>query len=264
MGMQGLAYMHSDLGGFAGSNDEPELYTRWLQYGVFQPVYRPHAQEDVPSEPIFKDSKTKALTKKAIELRYQLLPYNYTLAFDNNQKGFPLMRPLLFEEPSSKKMETVSETYLWGNEFLIHPIVKPGQKKAQIYFPKTNNWFDFYSNEKHVGGETKEIKVVENHIPTFVRGGAFVPMIKTIQTTDSYSIKNIDLHFYHDISVEKSAGKLYHDDGYTREAFEKGQYEILNFESIYKKDKIKISIDTEVGDSYMTTDKEIQFIDLYI
>jgi len=64
MGMQGLAYMHSDLGGFAGANLDDELYVRWLQYGVFQPIYRPHAQEDVPSEPVFRSEKAKNLQKK--------------------------------------------------------------------------------------------------------------------------------------------------------------------------------------------------------
>ena len=64
MAMQGLAYMHSDLGGFAGANLDDELYTRWLQYGVFQPIYRPHAQEEVPAEPVFREEKTKQLAKQ--------------------------------------------------------------------------------------------------------------------------------------------------------------------------------------------------------
>jgi alpha-glucosidase/oligosaccharide 4-alpha-D-glucosyltransferase len=64
-----------------------ELYTRWLQYGVFQPVFRPHAQEEVPSEPVYREDKTKALAREAIRLRYRLLPYNYTLGFENNQQA---------------------------------------------------------------------------------------------------------------------------------------------------------------------------------
>jgi oligosaccharide 4-alpha-D-glucosyltransferase len=59
MGLQGVAWMHSDLGGFAGDNRDPELYVRWMQYGVFQPIYRPHGHEDVPPEPIFWDDDTK-------------------------------------------------------------------------------------------------------------------------------------------------------------------------------------------------------------
>ena len=76
MGMQGMAYMHSDLGGFAGDYFDNELYLRWLQYGVFNPIFRPHAHEDVAAEIAYKDVDTKAKAKKAVELRYQMLPYN--------------------------------------------------------------------------------------------------------------------------------------------------------------------------------------------
>ncbi|MBC7641099.1 MAG: DUF4968 domain-containing protein, partial [Flavobacterium sp.] len=99
MGMQGMGYMHSDLGGFAGDYFDNELYIRWLQYGVFNPIFRPHAQEEVASEAVYKDIVTREKAKKIIELRYQMLPYNYTLSFENNQTGMPLMRPMLFEEP---------------------------------------------------------------------------------------------------------------------------------------------------------------------
>jgi alpha-glucosidase (family GH31 glycosyl hydrolase) len=259
MGMQGLAYMHSDLGGFAGANDDTELYTRWLQYGVFQPIYRPHAQEEVASEPVFKDANTKALTKKAIELRYQLLPYNYSLAFENNQTGMPLMRALMFEE-NSEISDTISSTYLWGNEFLIHPIVHKAQKNANVYFPKKNNWFDFYTGEKHKGGRFEIVDVENEFIPTFIRGGAFIPMIETIQTTDSYSLKHLKLHFYYDSEVEKSKGILYHDDGKTKNAFEKEHFEILNFQSKIKDDKISISIKSVIGKSYIEEEKEIECI----
>ncbi|BBB59335.1 hypothetical protein UNDKW_1062 [Undibacterium sp. KW1] len=112
--MQGMAYMHSDLGGFAGANLDDELYARWLQYGVFQPVFRPHAQEEVASEPVLREARTKALAKAAIELRYRMLPYNYTLAFENNQHGLPFMRPLFYAEPLNQKLQTVADTYLWG------------------------------------------------------------------------------------------------------------------------------------------------------
>ena len=82
--MQGMAYMHSDLGGFAGANLDDELYVRWLQYGVFQPIFRPHAQEEVPSEPVYRSDEAKGLSKKAIELRYKLLPYIYDLSYKNH------------------------------------------------------------------------------------------------------------------------------------------------------------------------------------
>lgn len=257
MGMQGMAYMHSDLGGFAGANLDDELYARWLQYGVFQPIYRPHAQEEVPSEPVFREPKTKALAKKAIELRYQLLPYNYTLAFENNQSGTPLMRPLFFEEDTNKALLTNDKTYLWGNDFLISPVVNASLKTQNIYFPTHSNWYDFYTDAKFAGGQTIAVDLHTDYIPTFVRGGAFIPMIKTIQNTGQYNLNTFDLHFYFDASVKKSQAKLYNDDGKTPQAFEKGRYEILNFKSHLKGTRLKLTTSTQLGKNFDFSQKII-------
>ncbi|MBU2649673.1 MAG: DUF4968 domain-containing protein, partial [Bacteroidetes bacterium] len=164
MGLQGIAYMHSDLGGFAeGKVFDPELYTRWLQYGVFQPIFRPHAQEHIAAEPVFHDEKTKALAKQAIELRYSLLPYIYTLAFENSTTGMPLMRPLFFEEPGNPELFEVTGTYLWGNEFLVSPVVKPGLKDQKVYFPAGSNWFDYFSGMKFKGGSWDTVPLNPDH-----------------------------------------------------------------------------------------------------
>jgi oligosaccharide 4-alpha-D-glucosyltransferase len=260
MGMQGLAYMHSDLGGFAGANLDDELYTRWLQYGVFQPIFRPHAQEDVPSEPVFRAEKTKQLAKQAIELRYQLLPYNYTLGFENNQTGKPLMRPLFFEEPENEKLLAKSDEYLWGNNFLVAPIISQGQKEKEVYFPNKSNWFDFYTDQKYKGGTTQIIKTHENHIPTFVRGGCFIPMIKTIQSTQEYETTALDLHYYFDKNTQNSLDKVYDDNGKTPNAFEKGEYEILSFSSVANEKKISIKLNSEIGKSYQYKDRNVSLI----
>lgn len=257
MGMQGLSYMHSDLGGFAGDYFDNELYLRWLQYGVFNPIFRPHAQEEVASEVARKDIVTLAKAKKLVELRYQLMPYNYTLSFDNNQKGTPLMRPLLFEEPS---LTTVSGTYFWGNDFLVTPITKAGVTSTEVYFPKSSNWFDFYTNEKHQAGTTETIKVKEDYIPTFVRGGSFIPMIDTIQNTSKYSLENFNLHYYFDAGVANSSGKLYNDDGSTPNAFEKGQYEILNFTSTNNGKSLVVKLSTAAGKNYTSSNKNVSVL----
>ena len=260
MGMQGMSYMHSDLGGFAGDYFDNELYIRWLQYGVFNPIFRPHAHEEVAAEPVYKDIVTKAKAKKQVELRYQLMPYNYTLAFENNQKGTPLMRPLFFEEPNNAKLSTVCETYLWGNDFLVTPITKPGVTTTSIYFPKNNNWFDFYSDKKQLAGTTSTIAVVEDHIPVFVRGGAFIPMIKTIQNTSKYSLENFDLHYYFDAKTVQSSSKLYNDDGTTANAFEKGAFEILNFNGNANGKTVVVKLNSEIGKNFQSFDKNVALI----
>ena len=257
MAMQGLAYMHSDLGGFAGANLDDELYTRWLQYGVFQPIYRPHAQEEVPAEPVFREEKTKQFAKQSIELRYKLLPYNYTLAFENNQSGAPLMRPVFFDEPNSKTQQLSATTYLWGKDFLVTPIVNSNVKEQEVYFPKNNVWFDFYTDEKFEGGQTKAIQTKENYIPTYVRAGAFIPMAKLVQSTDTYNASSLDVHYYYDESVITSTSQLYNDDGLTPNAFEKGNYELLQFESELEKGNLEIEFESIIGSQYTSNDKQI-------
>lgn len=260
MAMQGLAYMHSDLGGFAGANLDDELYTRWLQYGVFQPIYRPHAQEEVPAEPVFREEKTKQFAKQSIELRYKLLPYNYTLAFENNQSGTPLMRPVFFDEPNSKTQQLSATTYLWGKDFLVTPIVNSNVKEQEVYFPKNNVWFDFYTDEKFEGGITKAIQTKENYIPTYVRAGAFIPMAKLVQSTDTYNASSLDVHYYYDESVITSTSQLYNDDGLTPNAFEKGNYELLQFESEIEKGNLEIEFESIIGSEYTSNDKQINLI----
>ncbi|VXC26716.1 Oligosaccharide 4-alpha-D-glucosyltransferase [Flavobacterium sp. 9AF] len=256
MGLQGFGYMHSDLGGFAGANLDDELYVRWLQYGVFNPIFRPHAQEDVASEPIFRSERAKELAKCAIELRYQLLPYNYNLAFENTQTGKPLMRPLFFEEDNNEVLLTKADGYLWGNDFLIYPILEAGQKSKEIYFPQTTNWYNFYTEQKHKGGTTQTVEVNENHIPTYIRAGSFIPMAKLVQTTDNYSLNEFDLHFYFDESIKVSSGKLFNDDGLTTNTFEDKKFEKLTFRSKFKNGKIEIRLESDY-EMISTFNKEV-------
>ncbi len=261
MGMQGMGYMHSDLGGFAGGETfDPELYTRWLQYGVFQPIFRPHAQEHIAPEPVFHDKKTKALAKKSIELRYSLLPYNYTIAFDNNQTGMPLMRPLFFEDKNNKELYEISFAYLWGDNFLVSPVVKSGVASMDIPFPKGINWYDLFTDKKYEGGVFKTVDVVQDYIPVFVRAGSFIPMVEPVQTTDIYSTKKLTLHYYHDSLITSSSGKLYDDDGHTPNAFEKGKYELLKFDSKFSSKELFIELSANKGEHYTSSKRNITLV----
>jgi alpha-glucosidase (family GH31 glycosyl hydrolase) len=250
MGMQGIAFMHSDLGGFAGPNEDDELYTRWLQYGVFQPIFRPHGQEEVAAEPIFKSSKTKALVKTAIELRYSLLPYNYNLVFENHQTGVPLMRPLLFEEPNNKVFQSLATTYLWGEDFLISPVVLPNIKTQKVHFPETSDWFDFYTDKKLEGGSIQDIALHTSYIPTYVRSGAFVPRVNGLVNTDQYDMSAFDLHFYFGSDLG-SYNRFYNDDGHTKNAIESGEFEFVEARSKFLNNILEIAISqTSSSDSF--------------
>ena len=260
MGMQGLGYMHSDLGGFGGDNPDDELYYRWLQYGVFQPIFRPHAQEAVPAEPVYRADWVKKLAKKSIELRYRMLPYNYTLAFENNQKGMPLMRPLFYNEPNNEALLTYNDAFLWGNNILVAPIMNANETTKEVYFPKGNTWFDFYSNDTFEGGKKAYVQTVQEHIPTFVRGGSFIPLVPVFQSTDDYNLAQLEVHYYFDSKTPKSEYEMYNDDGKTPEAFEKTLFEMIEFDAEFKKNKLKFGIEPDFGVKFAPYNKNITLV----
>ena len=229
MSVLGMAYTHSDLGGFAGGETfDAELYTRWLQYGVFQPVYRPHAQDNIAPEPVFHGEKTKNILRDYVKLRYQLLPYNYTLAYQNTTTGMPLMRPLFFEDENDLSLIDNTNSYLWGDAFLVTPVVNAGVSSVKVPLPK-GVWFDYWSNKKYLGNQEITMPTSLETLPLLVRAGAFIPMIDSIQSTKTYTSKDLSVHYYADVSVNKSQGEMYEDDGETRQSIENRKFQRLHF-----------------------------------
>ncbi|MBM7073617.1 DUF5110 domain-containing protein [Shewanella sp. 202IG2-18] len=241
MGLLGLGYTHSDLGGFAGGEKfDPELYTRWLQYGVFQPVYRPHAQDNIAPEPVFHDEKTKDIVRKYIKLRYQLLPYNYTLAFENSTTGVPLMRPLMFAENSNKAFDN-AKSYMWGDAFLVTPVVDPDVKEVQVELPN-GVWFDFFNGTRYVGNQTVVQPTDLETLPVMVKAGSFIPMVEAVQSTKDYTTQHLTLHYYHDDSVKRAHGQMYEDNGTNPNSIEDEKFELAKFEFNFTGKELNIEL----------------------
>jgi len=243
MGMMGLGYTHSDLGGFAGGETfDKEMYIRWLQYGVFQPIYRPHAQDNIAPEPVFHDQQTKDITREFIKLRYKMLPYIYTMAYQNSTTGMPLMRPLFFDDENNAALFDEKSAYLWGDSFLVSPVTQAKLTHQQVTLPK-GVWFDFWNDTRYQGGSQATVPVSLTTIPVLVRAGAFIPMVNEINNTTDYSSEQLTLHYYADDSVLQSSGKMYEDDGKTHGAIESQQFDLLSFSA--KNTEKQISFDFE-------------------
>ncbi|SHF89244.1 oligosaccharide 4-alpha-D-glucosyltransferase [Microbulbifer donghaiensis] len=248
MSLLGFGYTHSDLGGFAGGEKfDRELYIRWLQYGVFQPVYRPHAQEHIASEPVFHDRRTRNITREFVKLRYRLLPYNYTLAFENSQTGMPLMRPLFFENESDSALIDYKDAYLWGDDFLVAPVTEADVDEVSVKLPG-GVWFDYWNDDQY-SGDLAQVDVDLETIPVLVRAGAFIPTIDDIATTRDYSSKALTLDYYAHESAPQSSAYIYEDDGTTVDAFDRGHYEKLTFTANRSDGGIDFAFDRE-GDGY--------------
>lgn len=229
MGLLGMAYTHSDLGGFAGGEVfDKEMYIRWLQYGVFQPVYRPHAQEQIAPEPVLHDKETKDILRNYVKLRYRLFPYNYSLAYQNSTTGMPLMRPLFFENEADTSLIANKDSYLWGDAFLVTPVTAAGVKSVAVQLPK-GVWFDYWTDKVYQGGQAIQQPTDLTRLPVLVRAGSFVPMVPAVQSLKDYSSRQLELHYYHDSSVKMAKGQMYEDDGVSPDSLKSGQYELLTF-----------------------------------
>ncbi len=261
-GLFGLAYMHSDLGGFAGGEVfDKEMYLRWLQYGVFQPVYRPHAQEHIAPEPVFHDRETRRIARDAIRLRYSLLPYIYTLAWENSTTGMPLMRPVFFDDETIPQLLDVSNAYFWGDAFFVAPVTDPGVGAVSTFIPP-GAWFDFWSGRRYEGqgGNFVDIPVTLDTIPVLVRAGSFIPMVDPVDTTDDYSSAELTLHYYADESVSESSGRLYEDDGRTRGNIENGEFELLEFSANREGDYLAIDVERRGAWDGMPDERQITLV----
>ncbi|GAA5186375.1 TIM-barrel domain-containing protein [Ferrimonas gelatinilytica] len=238
MGVLGMGYMHSDLGGFAGGEQfDAELYTRWLQYGVFQPVFRPHAQEEIAPEPVFHDADTLARAREAIRLRYALMPYLYTLAYENSTTGMPLMRPLAFEDSA---LFEEAHSYLWGDAFLVTPVLAAGATEVSVPLPD-GVWFDFFTGKRYQGGQRVLVPVTLDTLPVLVQAGSVVPMVAPV-ATHRYSSGELALHYYHDDSVVRGGGRVYEDDGISPDSLARQAYELLSFEVDSDQEEMRVRL----------------------
>jgi len=240
MSMSGIPYVHSDAGGFAGGEGDNELYIRWLQMAAFTPVFRPHgtalyeiekAAFSFPSEPALIAEPYRSIAKKIVHQRYQFLPYNYTLAYEQTVQKQPLLRPLYFENPSDTNSYKFEDEYYWGNQIIVAPILAKSAESRKVYLPK-GEWYHYYTNEKIIGGKSFNQTVNLSTIPFYIKAGTLLPLgddsIKG--NTHTISNKSIAIHYYP--SSEKSSYTLYNDDGTSKNAIATHSYELITFTGV--------------------------------
>ena len=260
MSVFGMAYTHSDLGGFAGGETfDPELYTRWLQFGTFSPVFRPHAQDNIAPEPIFHADPVKSIARKFIQLRYDMLPYNYSLAFENALYGTPLMRPVAMAYGESDWFEN-ADSYLWGDGLLVSPVTSANQTVWPTKLPE-GVWFDFFSDTKYQGGQTVNYPLSQDNFPVWVKAGSFMPMTKGLSRTEQFDARKIEMHYWHDNSVNSSSYTYYEDDGKNPASVKKGLYtKLLLNASVDDRAALTLTLDSEGSYIGMPKQRDITYI----
>ena len=136
-----------------GYDDYPELYTRWFQYGAFQPVFRTHGSRK-HNEVWSYGKQAEPILEKYLKLRYQLLPYIYSLAYTTYQTGAPIMRALFMDFPNDPKVADLGDEYMFGPAFLVAPVTEQGATSREVYLPAGADWYNYWTNERFHGGQT--------------------------------------------------------------------------------------------------------------
>ncbi len=158
-----------------GYADYPELFVRWFEWGVFQPVMRAHG-ERMHNEVWAYGREAEPILAKYLRLRYQLLPYTYSLAYQTYLSGAPFMRALFMDFPRDPKVMNLTDEYMFGPAFLVAPVTEQGATRRKVYLPAGCDWYNYWTNERLKGGETVEVAAPIDTIPLFVRAGAIVPL----------------------------------------------------------------------------------------
>ncbi len=209
LGLSGFAFVGSDIGGFA-ETATAELYTRWLQLGVFYPFMRSHTTLGTPDqEPWSYGARREATNRRAIELRYELLPHVYSEMQAASETGVPAFRPLFLEFPQDPATYALDDQILFGRDLLVAPVLREEATERELYLP-AGDWYDFWTGAKQAGGRRIKVSVEIETLPIFVRSGGFVFRQGVVQHSGEMAGQPLRVFVY---PAAKSQATLYEDEG---------------------------------------------------
>jgi len=241
MCISGMGFTGSDIGGFA---EQPtgELYARWIQLGVFHPFCRTHSSGDHGNqEPWAFDEEVINITRKFVSLRYQLLPYLYTMFWQYIEEGVPMLKPLVYYDQDDTQTHYRNDEFIFGDQILVCPILEPNAVGRRMYIPR-GEWYNYWTNELVTGGREVWIDTKFDEIPLFVKAGAIIPKYPVQQYVGELEFDELTLDLYYKNGKEKSV--VYEDaqDGYD---YKKGRYSFLSLSTNGKEKQLIVQLHKE-------------------
>ena len=209
--ISGLPYWTTDIGGYWPTADPwqgnpdlskgeypslgyQELYLRWFQFGVFCPVFRSHGHR--PANEIYTYTAVKPQLIAFDKLRYRLLPYIYSTAWQVTSNDDTLMRPLVMDFRQDPATFDIADQYLFGRSILVNPVTEAGANHRQVYLPKGEDWFDFWTGDKLSGGQTITAPAPLDKLPLYVRAGSILPLGPVAEYADQSADGPYEIRIY--------------------------------------------------------------------
>ena len=256
MGMSGVPFVGADIGGFWDASNG-ELLVRFAQAAALMPFCRNHnAMGNPDQEPWAFGEPYESAYRTAIETRYQLLPYLYTLFHEASVSGAPIMRPLYYHYPDDEAACDVENAFLIGENLLSAPVTNADTTSADVYLP-AGNWFDYWDNNEYTGSSTVTIPAPLNRWPLLVRGNSILPSGPVLQYAMQQTSEPLTFTCY--MATDGLANyTLYEDDGSTQ-AYRNGAFATTSVSCRVDPDIVTVRID-EQHSGYKPQREEYQII----
>ncbi len=239
MGLSGLPFVGTDVGGFIGTPSQ-ELFARWMQIGAFSPLFRGHTHYGSNrQEPWVFGEEIERISRKFVRLRYRMFPYFYTLFWEASETGIPLMRPLFWEFQNDPRVyeETVQHQFLVGSHLMIAPVISENQRIIKVYLPE-GKWFELNLRKVFEGPGTIYLDTSLEVLPIFLREGGMLPYYPLRQYITNEIPDSLELTVFPAGTFGRFV--LYEDEGSPR-AREKGAYRLTAFEFLRSGKKFHFS-----------------------
>jgi alpha-D-xyloside xylohydrolase len=227
----GLPYWTTDIGGFFRPGRSQytdvkfqELLTRWYQWGAMSPIFRMHGYQ-TETEPWKYGQQVEDNMRKMLNLRYRLLPYIYSQAWQVTKNGSTIMRPMVMDFNVDPKAVHQAYQYMFGKGILVAPVTEPGISAWEVYLPKSVAWYDFWTGKRYDGGQTVKTDAPLDKIPLFVKEGSIIPMGKILQYSGEKPADTLEIRVYKGADAKFD---LYEDEGDSYN-YEKGKYTVISF-----------------------------------